>query len=253
MVSDRTQTLTVELERQEIEALLANCSAAISWTAIRNVGGDEAFEPALAKLRTALSQPERRGDEDAQVSAVVDFLVSWRYCPVSQHPFASRSCLEDAAKQLLAALPAQPPAPVLSDEERERLEEIADRLGAGDGIFLRNLASQEHRGEEGDSPLAAFLRGKADVIERTGLPPGALSAAGVLDSLKLAPPAGEVGRLRERVLGHSFVRLLRDKLEFQAGVTRTEEKVREALDEAFSAAFLRKLATPKEETNGRAD
>jgi hypothetical protein len=42
-------------------------------------------------------------DEQAK-SVIVDFLDSWRFCPVSQVSAPARSCLEDAAKQLLAAL-----------------------------------------------------------------------------------------------------------------------------------------------------
>jgi hypothetical protein len=34
---------------------------------------------------------------------VVDFLDSWRFCPVSEAATSSRSCLEDAATQLLEA------------------------------------------------------------------------------------------------------------------------------------------------------
>ncbi len=111
----------------------------------------------------ATSQPEQRGDQlqDEQVSAVVDFLVSWRFCPVATSSNPSRSCLEDAAKQLLAALPPQLPTPALSDEGvRKRLEQIVvnlethcdadperDRYGIDkDAGFLRTLASREQGG-----------------------------------------------------------------------------------------------------------
>jgi len=93
--------------------------------------------------------------QDGQaVSVVIDFLASWRYCPVSQASAPARSCLEDAAKQLLAALPAQS-ASALSDEDREHLLRLANIIGGvhrpfadpelheDDARFLRNLADRQ--------------------------------------------------------------------------------------------------------------
>lgn len=70
----------------------------------------EAYEKVCAartkwqeQAEAAQAEVERLTGEKAH-AVVVDFLDSWRYCPVSEAPAASRSCLEDAAKQLLAAL-----------------------------------------------------------------------------------------------------------------------------------------------------
>jgi hypothetical protein len=52
------------------------------------------------------------------VAIVVDFLDGWRFCPVSEAPNASRSCLEDATAQLLGALDVAP-EPSSSDQEGE--------------------------------------------------------------------------------------------------------------------------------------
>lgn len=109
-MSDRTQTFPVELERGEINQIARLALADDrDWLA--------------GKVEAALRQQPEQGetpslvlsDEEAQ-RVVVDFLTDWRFCPVSTASNPSRSCLEDAAKQLVAA--------------------------------LRNLASQEHRGEE---------------------------------------------------------------------------------------------------------
>lgn len=143
---DRTQMLSVE---EQLRGRLKQISIFMAWDRPDTWKVMEAKR--IADTALSLSQPEHQGDEEARVSAVVDFLASWRYCPVSQHPFASRTCLEDAAKQLLTALPAQPPAPVLSDEERKRLRSLASWLH-NNGRFhcdeeiidlLRNLASRE--------------------------------------------------------------------------------------------------------------
>ena len=45
----------------------------------------------------------------SELEAAIDFLDSWRFCPVSSSPNAARQCLEDAAGQLLAALAAEKP------------------------------------------------------------------------------------------------------------------------------------------------
>lgn len=182
---DRTQTLSVG-ENKAVQTLLGEAIDVLAGEG-SNTGYRERLETARSKLRSALSQPEHQGDE-ARVSAVVDFLVSWRFCPVATASNPSRSCLEDAAKQLLAALPAQPPAPALSDEERERLEYMArifDGLAAdarqagacsmakareGQATLLRKLASQEHRGEETFNAWLKRVRSKqpSSEILRTG-------------------------------------------------------------------------------------
>jgi hypothetical protein len=49
-------------------------------------------------------------------------------------------CLEDAAKQLLAALPDQPPNPTLSKEDQQRLRGIFERLRSG---YREELTSED--------------------------------------------------------------------------------------------------------------
>jgi hypothetical protein len=74
-----------------------------------------------------------RGEKNSRVGrlvddpqrVIIDFLDSWRFCPVSEAKVPARSCIEDAAGQLLAAL-TQPPA----DPEAE-IEDIANALVAG--------------------------------------------------------------------------------------------------------------------------
>jgi len=63
----------------------------------------EAAAPAIRK-----QERERVLGEKAR-AVVADFLCSWRFCPVSQAEAPARSCLEDAAKQLLAALARRTP------------------------------------------------------------------------------------------------------------------------------------------------
>jgi hypothetical protein len=60
---------------------------------------------------------------------VIDFLDAWRFCPVASSPNPSRQCLENAATQLLDALPVR-------DTERrdDAREEMLDRLEHGGDI-----------------------------------------------------------------------------------------------------------------------
>jgi hypothetical protein len=64
------------------------------------------FQDRLEKAEAALAKARKEGREEVRErqAVVVDFLDSWRFCPVSEAPAASRSCLEDAAKQLLDSL-----------------------------------------------------------------------------------------------------------------------------------------------------
>jgi hypothetical protein len=107
-VSDRIQTLTVELMREEISALLLP-------------GGftQEFVEAAKAKLRNALSQPEHQGDE-----LVEDLLAMARDAERSDVlvPAEWAEPLRAAADRLSL----QPPAPVLSDEEKEQIGLLLD-------------------------------------------------------------------------------------------------------------------------------
>jgi len=97
-----------------------------------------------AKVLRYLASQEHRGEESKALEVVVDFLVSWRYCPVSQASDPSRSCLEDAAKQLLAALPAavSNPSPGEAGRLRERL--LSDEMCAIAG----EAACRDREGED---------------------------------------------------------------------------------------------------------
>ena len=90
---------TLAMVREEVEGYIAKAF--------------EEFDPESA-------QPVERGE---LVEVVVEFLDSWRFCPVSEATAASRSCLEDAAKQLVAALPASTqPLPDLDAFRKKVLE-----------------------------------------------------------------------------------------------------------------------------------
>jgi hypothetical protein len=129
-MSDRTQMVSVELTREEAEHLLLHAAL------------DGGFHSGCDKLRSALIQPEHQGAMKwgCTCHGVNDY-------PVAVVPVAS--------------LPVRPPAPVLSDHAGGRLREIADvietasdsRLCVGDAALLRNLASQEHKGEAGKDGL----------------------------------------------------------------------------------------------------
>ncbi len=194
-MSDRTQTLSVELTFDEIYALLEPDTRAET----------PAFVSGFGKLRAALSQPEHQGDKQLRSGGRFRSLRE-SVPPPSEHQgdeldaMAEREKLLEAefdsvsrgrdewraryrrekkarkkaqgrarhwkhnhgqqvyrVRQLAEQLKAtQPPAPVLSDEERERLGklgEMLEALGCEPGYwpaFLRNLASREHRGEEGE-------------------------------------------------------------------------------------------------------
>jgi len=84
---------------------------------------------------------------------VVDFLASWRFCPVSQASAPSRSCLEDAAKQLLDALRGARSAPL-----RAAVEEWH-------GYSLVEGAAERAYEEAGDHPRAMAAALKAAIAE----------------------------------------------------------------------------------------
>jgi hypothetical protein len=89
------------------------------------------------ELTERAAHPSGEQGEEKCVSTIVDFLVSWRYCPVATAPNPSLSCLEDAAKQLLAAL--RTPVTDTSKEEADGSDRCGGsrqvkRWGAG-GMF----------------------------------------------------------------------------------------------------------------------
>jgi len=87
-------------------------------------GCEECGARAQKAEATLASLIERLTGEEAQ-AAVVEFLDSWRFCPVSQASGAARSCLDDAAKQLLAALDqALSTQPDHHQELQQHLEEV---------------------------------------------------------------------------------------------------------------------------------
>jgi hypothetical protein len=65
---------------------------------------DELREQVGEEPRYTLEQVRELLLGDGAKAVVVDFLGAWSFCPVSQASEKSRSCLEDAAKQLLEAL-----------------------------------------------------------------------------------------------------------------------------------------------------
>lgn len=152
----------------------------------------------ISTLRTALSQPEHQGDEDdSRFRAwLAEEIAAMERMDLTEVGEAQLRSLRKAAREF-DRLPTQPPAPVLSDDEREELETIAEGLDvmahaneirgkeiaiAGNqrkaAAFLRNLASREHRGEEpqyGDhledlirDEIACGLRNMAEIPDEFG-------------------------------------------------------------------------------------
>jgi len=85
--------------------------------------------------RDALSVPDQFSEPQGDaVELVVDFLASWRYCPVSTASNPSRSCLEDAAKQLLAAI-----TPLLRSDLTTRLLSDEAKAAAAEAVHEANV------------------------------------------------------------------------------------------------------------------
>lgn len=107
---EQLRELAEDLESQAGQAF-KQCHPAIPTTPAEGEakGEGEGFATAANAIRELLdampAQPPAPAlsDEVAQ-RVVVDFLTDWRFCPVSTAANPSRSCLEDAAKQLLDAL-----------------------------------------------------------------------------------------------------------------------------------------------------
>lgn len=173
---DRTQTLSVELEREQIEWILAAFDVAERLGEKIGQAPSADAEHLKAKLHAALSQPEHRDEGLAQklrerAAEKRDLSAKCETVAAGERALGVAGGF-DLAADLLAA---QPPAPVLSDEERERLIELADlldsehpdgplggndsRLSVNDGPLLRNLASREHRGEGRIAKLEALEPG----------------------------------------------------------------------------------------------
>lgn len=75
------------------------------------IAAGEKWFPVVPKARAEAAEQRVRELEERlalsgdDVRAVMDFLDSWRFCPVSSAEKPAAQCLEDAAKQLLDALP----------------------------------------------------------------------------------------------------------------------------------------------------
>lgn len=120
---------------------------------------------------------------DDPQKVIVDFLDSWRFCPVSEASDPSRSCLEDAASQLLAALihdPGTTNTSLSGDEDTlEEVAEVGEALETGEpGLRVKALAALRDYDDHGDyeAPIQALrelLRGgtSGDVEERGGPEP----------------------------------------------------------------------------------
>lgn len=80
-------------------ALISIAFAAVEWG-----GRDVRFGVTILFVAFVAFLAGRRERRRGRVSVVVDFLSSWRFCPVSTAAEPSSACLEDAAQQLLDAL-----------------------------------------------------------------------------------------------------------------------------------------------------
>jgi hypothetical protein len=148
-----------------------------------------------------VAQSSSSGQEGA-LQIVVDFLGDWRFCPVSTSSAPARSCLEDAAAQLLAALAdcsTQPPVPVPSGASGDWPEELTvykrkgfagkptlDRPGTGAAFdFFAFESCRYVPAESGDlQPLLQAVQRVCDVkgtsipIEEVEAPEAALARFG---------------------------------------------------------------------------
>jgi hypothetical protein len=77
------------------------------------------------RLARERAEPSSSDQEGEARKVIVDFLDSWRFCPVSTASAPARSCFEDAATQLLAALAccSTQPVPVPSGASGDWPEE----------------------------------------------------------------------------------------------------------------------------------
>lgn len=176
MDSDRTQTLSVDLERREAEVIMGVGAVSAGRPCVCGANQPAHFchvlQDAKSKLRSALSQPDQ----------------------------------------------GETPSLVLSDEDRCRLRRIADELPeavpgvpSADVPFLRNIASQEHRGEETaveaawkESDRSALDELFEAITPRDGSEGDPYTAAMLaphawaeIKRLRSDPSTGEAARLRE--------------------------------------------------------
>jgi hypothetical protein len=161
-----------ELKRAEEERdrWMARCKGAAAF--LRNLASREpaksewkpdTYEDRMGMLELGAEadreQEKQQRLDDERVSTAVDFLASWRYCPVSQASDPSRSCLEDAAKQLLAALPA-----AVSDSSTGEAERLRELEAAGEKLAMEaRIRLQEITQDDIDHP--AWSGPQADALK----------------------------------------------------------------------------------------
>jgi hypothetical protein len=313
---DRTQTLSVEREhvkriaeapmmlteeqqfalRQSYEHIRKQCQAALSQSEHQ---GDEGLR-LLADMLEAWSSGIRRGEalEDTNANLCADDMV--RAAEIvrratglgaDEMPFDATGKRKAAALRAISSR-AQPPAPVLSDEERDQLKEAVFQLECaaveadtrGEAVagqrrriaaaFLRTLASQEqpsgcskhgvadcedcyvealapsalasqeHRGEEKRKPASAdevrgILKGysapeppEPDVdlhpMQGMGAHEAWMDGWAKGHAAATQPPAGELERLRERLLVDGVIAMGRREVELW-GSPRLNDSERTAL------------------------
>ncbi len=217
---DRTQTLSVT---EQLRGRLKQISTFMGWDRPDTWKVMEAKW--IADTALSLSQPEHQGDDpvERRERAVAELL---DLAKVADDEWM-RDDLERLASRFSLPPSSQPPAP-LSDQEKKTLGQIEKELRhlarehfnsvvgkryEGYANFLRNLASREHRGEEcptcgSDDPSLV------NATNRKGKPARFVwTDASILSDERRAhwhcpdafhdsaqPPAGEVERLRERVV-----------------------------------------------------
>jgi hypothetical protein len=133
-VTDPTQTVHIELEREEAERLNAVVEAGLSEDTVEHPA-PFALKTARDKLRAALSSSPEQGGEEGRLDRAVHELASTigraRVHLNGDNPALAIRELNGAAEAmgwLRNALSPQPPAPALSDEEGGRLCQLADEL-----------------------------------------------------------------------------------------------------------------------------
>lgn len=93
------------LTREEAEALLVNCKGAITWFALGAAGVEDAFEPALEKLRNSLSAPlVEDGGVERVVAKRLFGLFACRDCAFEECDWSIRQHWLSEARSLLAAI-----------------------------------------------------------------------------------------------------------------------------------------------------
>jgi|GEM_PF-4224866 len=163
-MSDRTQTLTVEIE--------VNRSDAERWIGGR--GSDAILDNLLRPaIRQALAQPEHQGDEGL-AQKLRDKAAEKRDLSAKCETVAAGERALGVAEGFDLAADLLPPAPALSDKERERLASIAGLLDAAieRGQLTSPVWSEEAtflRAAAAESPGRGGASGLREALERAWL------------------------------------------------------------------------------------